>query len=60
MSNYAVVKNSEVVNIIVWNGSDAIEVPEIDELVEIKTNLSVSIGFTYKDGIFSTQKSVME
>lgn len=50
LKTYALVKESKVVNIVVWDGESAFS-PE-EELVEIPSETLVDIGFDYVDEKF--------
>lgn len=48
--NYAIIENGTVVNVVLWDG-EAEWSPDAGEAV--KTDGTVSIGWSYKDGVFS-------
>ena len=56
--NYALIKNSIVQNIIVWDGVAEFSVD--GELIQIPENTLVSIGFIYQDGQFIDPTPVEE
>ncbi|MDR8102437.1 hypothetical protein KPB04_11935 [Burkholderia cenocepacia] len=54
MSNYAVVEDGTVVNVVVWDGDETIWQPPTGcEAVEIPDGSIVAIGDEYADGEFS-------
>ncbi|OQD19987.1 hypothetical protein UE98_22335 [Burkholderia cenocepacia] len=53
MSNYAVVQDDVVVNVVVWDGDEtAWRPPEGCQAVEVPDGIDVSIGYGYADGNF--------
>lgn len=54
MSNYAIVESGAVVNTIVWDGdASSLDLPDGMTAVLIPDDQSVSIGWTYENGVFS-------
>jgi hypothetical protein len=48
---YAVISNNKVINLISWDGESEYASPHL--LIEVLPEVSVSIGDTYIDSIFS-------
>lgn len=50
LKTYALVKESKVFNLVVWDGESEFT-PE-EELVEVPAGITIDIGFDYVDGDF--------
>jgi hypothetical protein len=54
MMQYAIIKDGEVENIVVWDGdTDTWPIPDGYQAVQIEDGAEVGIGYTYADGKFS-------
>jgi hypothetical protein len=53
MSDYAIVVNGFVVNLVMWDGGSEWEPPTNAAAVEIPSGTFVDIGYSYTDGTFS-------
>lgn len=54
MSNYALVKNDIVVNVIAWDGENEFTVPDNQQLINISDiNETPGIGWSYSGGEFT-------
>ena len=53
MKNFAVVKNYEVINLVVADSKETAESVTLLECVEYATHLDCGIGWTYIDGVLA-------
>ncbi|HIE5017567.1 tail fiber assembly protein [Enterobacter roggenkampii] len=54
MSNYALIKNDVVVNVIEWDGEAEFTVPDNQQLINISDiSEPPGIGWSYSDGVFT-------
>jgi hypothetical protein len=58
MHKYAMVKDGEVINMIVWDGATELNIPYAT-LVLVDGHV-VNIGDTYADGVFSPPVAITE
>jgi hypothetical protein len=58
MNKYAMVKDNEVINVIVWDGVKELNITYAT-LVHIGSQF-VEIGYTYVDGVFSPPVEIIE
>ncbi|OXI67380.1 hypothetical protein CFB81_22220 [Burkholderia sp. AU28863] len=53
VSNYAVVENGLVTNLVAWDGETEWTPPEGSTVVQVETGAFVSIGYTYDGKAFA-------
>lgn len=53
MTQYAVVQNSSVINVILWDGKETYEPGTGNTLVAIPSGQNVSAGYSYASGVFT-------
>jgi hypothetical protein len=60
MSNYAIVENGVVINIIEWDGAEEFESPSGQDVVIIPDDVIAGIGYTYSVGDFIAPAEIVQ
>jgi hypothetical protein len=53
MTNWALIENNSVVNVILWDGISPFELPSGTQAVAVPAGVMVGIGYSYINGAFS-------